>query len=1479
MAIPGPLKLSIDIPIIGVSRIEPGMLKETPYTKALTSPADSKYKRAFETSLSLGLSECKVGQESVFVLGGGIRKRIEVFSDDLEPRDDLKPPETLQVDLDTYIPFYAVTEDAAPLENRNLLPESLRSIQLGLAVTRNKNALVAGDSAAARDIAGLRFNATVSFDLQQSSAPGSLLDTNFGPPRILVQKLTITARNKSAEWQNFTDESWKTLVNALTKITDVNEMLKAPLGPTTVEEVDYGGISGLIKKGFDPMNRDLKQSEADAAATAAALRGFMKTGSPPDKGQAPADEKVPKDQSTRSLGDFLNTLGLLKKDPQSFERTGSSETRYTLTDKPEDLNFWRIMNDMVNQLDGFPLYVSGVSPKRKDDEEQEEKPKPAPDKELRVAAQLATVTDERNRNRHFFGLRGALRNIPLVQSAQMSPKEREEAKTTAYMKKMFGDKAQKINNSNLDVMLHLGKWFSGETLDDNWFRRLLPRVDGKRPPTAQPGIGLYPLSLTLPGRNLDGPTGGDSNGPARFAQNWRTDLIGVGLDIIGATDDGLFSVPHFRIGGVEVRGLLALEFLRSTAKPGTFTPVYVWGLGVKLDGMRLSLAKQEKKTEEDEILEGVQKLFSDAEDEAAGKQKILSTGLERTEADEAAEKAGFSLSVGYLSPLRPDQKGGTLDVQLYDAKGKRGKVVWVPVDRGKGPLYMKNFGVALAGMENIELSKGLGDKAKLSLLFTGGLRFSAFELGLIGAGVTVPFAKPSALQFKLQGIDVSVKVDPVRIAGNFLKSGREYAGALRIELPAFSIGAMGAFGTLKDGTTTMFIYGAFSAAAGGGIGNAAVKITGLALGFGINRRVKVPYIEGVARFSMVKMVMGQGGLQQKQIGQDASDSRDQLGKSLEDPLTLLERIKTDFPAEAGQYFGCIGLRFTLAETVDCFALLIAQFGKELEFTLLGLARLKLPKTTAAKSDAQAICYAELQLMATLKPNAGSFMLEAQLTANSWVFNKDCRLTGGFAICFWYGGEHKGDLVITLGGYNPGFRRPAHYPMVPRLGISWQITEQLLVKGGLYLAVTPSSFMVGIRLEAAFRSGRIAAWFTANVEFLMEWKPVFYQIDVGISLRIEADLNLFPLSLTLGVELHIWGQPFGGKATVSYYLLSFDIPFGSSSVKPEPIEAWPQFGRSFLDPIKSIDEAGKITQEDPDDSSETGKWTPPTNNTPLDGPDICRPVLSRGGLIEPADPAVADTSNPPKENQKEDPWLVRGDELEFTARTVIPATRLHVGRVKTNSPPVGVQPLAHSGKSLSVGEPVALCRDGRHSTDGAPVGARPMGIESLNSQLNVTVVRDREDGVEAVDLSRWTVEPETTGMPAALWDTERADPTGPKTPSAKVVANCITGLKRLRPSAAAPPEAAVGPLAGGDLGWDLLDPCGVPRSAALEAAPVETAERPDVQAAMADRFKQLNDIADALESAGFDLAGIRPQAPRFRPLDADPLTGAVAPLQS
>ena len=231
--------------------------------------------------------------------------------------------------------------------------------------------------------------------------------------------------------------------------------------------------------------------------------------------------------------------------------------------------------------------------------------------------------------------------------------------------------------------------------------------------------------------------------------------------------------------------------------------------------------------------------------------------------------------------------------------------------------------------------------------------------------------------------------------------------------------------------------------------------------------------------------------------------------------------------------------------------------------MLGLSEISVP----ANAKTAPIAYAQLALKAVCVPDEGVVSVMAELTRESYILSKACRITGGFAFNLWFGGSHKGDFVITLGGYHPAYRKPAHYPAVPRLGFRWCVTPQLTFSGELYFALTPRCLMAGGAVNAVYQSGDLRAWFSARVDFLLGWKPFYYDaslyIGLGASYRLFLLFGYVTVSAELSADLHIWGPDFSGEARITWFIISFTIRFGNAKKEKKYI-AWDEFAESFLE---------------------------------------------------------------------------------------------------------------------------------------------------------------------------------------------------------------------------------------------------------------------------------------------------------------------------
>ena len=309
-----------------------------------------------------------------------------------------------------------------------------------------------------------------------------------------------------------------------------------------------------------------------------------------------------------------------------------------------------------------------------------------------------------------------------------------------------------------------------------------------------------------------------------------------------------------------------------------------------------------------------------------------------------------------------------------------------------------------------------------------------------------------------------------------------------------------------------------------------------------------------------------------------------------------------------------------------------EFGQDLVIALLGLA---LP---TVRRRGPPFAYVEIALEAVLRPKDGVFTLEALLTPGSYVIDPSGRLTGGMAFDLWFGANpHAGDFVFTVGGYHPLFTPPSWYPAVPRLGLSWHISDALKVTGDCYFALTPACVMGGGKLAVTFAAGGLRAWFTAQADFLMYWRPFSYDIEISIDIGVSYTGSIGFISATftveLGVSVHLWGPPLGGIAHVNWWVISFDIPITAAAARRRARRRWP-----------------------------TGARSP-------------RPRC-RGGRL-PARPAgglQSVVTTPARESV----WLFGGDGLALTTETVIPASQVRWPGPRRRLPgrPVNVYPLGN-----------------------------------------------------------------------------------------------------------------------------------------------------------------------------------------------------------
>lgn len=465
---------------------------------------------------------------------------------------------------------------------------------------------------------------------------------------------------------------------------------------------------------------------------------------------------------------------------------------------------------------------------------------------------------------------------------------------------------------------------------------------------------------------------------------------------------------------------------------------------------------------------------------------------------------------------------------------------WFDLQKSFGPVHFERVGVEYR-------------EQALRFLLDAALSMAGLTLALDGLSFGSPIDHFAPV-FDLRGLGISYRNDPVEISGALLRipasanqPDDEYDGAAVIRTAKFSLAALGSYTTIA-GHPSLFIYALLDQPIGG---PAFFFVTGLAAGFGYNRRVVVPPVEQVGSFPLVAAAQNAAPI-----------------TGAQNPAALLKStlasFRTSLPPADNALFFAAGIRFTSFKVIDSFALLIVSLDDRFRIDLLGLSTMVSPPDVGA--GVTPLAEMQLALKASFVPDEGFLGVSSQLTSESYLFSRACHLTGGFAFYAWFAGPHSGDFALTLGGYHPAFQAPAHYPRVPRLGFNWNYSDALTIKGDAYFALTPAALMAGGHLEVNWHSGDLRAWFNAGADFLIGWKP--YHYDARVFVDVGADYTFWffgthHLSVHVGADLHIWGPEFAGTAHIQLSIISFDVAFGARSRPEAQLIEWADFKRAFL----------------------------------------------------------------------------------------------------------------------------------------------------------------------------------------------------------------------------------------------------------------------------------------------------------------------------
>jgi hypothetical protein len=581
--------------------------------------------------------------------------------------------------------------------------------------------------------------------------------------------------------------------------------------------------------------------------------------------------------------------------------------------------------------------------------------------------------------------------------------------------------------------------------------------------------------------------------------------------------------------------------------------------------------------------------------------------------DAGGEKTQLLIAAPPDSKQTQSEHAGALAV-LGDPAAPPGAsdgTIWINLQKTFGPVSFQKVGIRYRS-------------SVLYFLMNASVGGGGLSVAVIGLGVGSPLSS-FQLKFTIDGIAITFAEGPVELSGALvgsLEPDVNFYGELILGVEALQISAIGGYAEVEH-HPSLFLYAVLDYPIGG---PEFFFVTGLAAGFGYNRKLLIPPVDGVATFPLVQWAQG--------TGNPPSTDPTSLADEVEKVVSQLSASGIVAPS-VGDDWVALGVKFTSFDLVNSFALLTIVFGTRFEIALLGMSTVQLPP-----APAPAVAQAQLELEATFTPETGLLAISGQLTPESFVLSRACHLTGGFAFWSWFREPHEGEFVVTLGGYSPRFTKPGYYPTVPRLGLNWRVTPELTIAGDLYFALTSSAVMAGGGMSAVWQSGDIRAWFDVEADFLLVFQPFHYYLSAGIHLGASFTLDLaftkITVSIHLGVEVEIWGPEFAGKATVDLSIVSFTIGFGAGNKHTDTTIGWSDFLKKLM-PSGGPQQEQEQRIEPAASVHEFGVADPP----PPPDPAVVQITPSDGLLKRLSD----------KEGELN--WVVSGQKLKLVTQSAIP----------------------------------------------------------------------------------------------------------------------------------------------------------------------------------------------------------------------------------
>ncbi len=437
----------------------------------------------------------------------------------------------------------------------------------------------------------------------------------------------------------------------------------------------------------------------------------------------------------------------------------------------------------------------------------------------------------------------------------------------------------------------------------------------------------------------------------------------------------------------------------------------------------------------------------------------------------------------------------------------------------KSPVQFKNF---KAGLVKKDLAVSMD-----AALHTKVLQLEFNQLSLQAPLSDLMKRKFDRLTVDMQGVSLKLDMAGMKIAGGLLRltpdaeknQVRHLAGFVKVDIKAFSLGVLAEYVEFKDGNFSLLAFGVARVF----IPLGPIVVSKIALGFGYNYGFKKVSPESLEENPFLQLMGDRGGMPE------------------------LSKVGDSLVPQPGTHTVMIGAEVSAFDPVKLISaqlLLIADTSSS-SLHVLGLARFDLGALMGGLDILE--CRILLGIVGEISKQ-GVF-IDTSILPGSYLFFKGAGLSGTGALRIWYTGKHKGDFILSLGGYHPFYKAPVHYPAdLKRTSLSVSLNKQNYLKAETYQAFTNTAVMFGARLD--FHLGVKGPGFSASLEVIaqmdaiLSWVPLAFDLSIyaRLHLAIKIGEGIFSKSFQLStqIDLRIYGPDLGGLVRFEFKVLMKSI---------------------------------------------------------------------------------------------------------------------------------------------------------------------------------------------------------------------------------------------------------------------------------------------------------------------------------------------------